>query len=159
MMKMSTRARYGLRAMVDLAARGAWRGASGRTVPLSLIGRSQGIPEQYLRQIFLALKRGGLVEAVMGKDGGYRLVRPPVRISAYDVVRALGEAIVPVPCVRNRSVCCRVKRCPTHDLWCRVALLMKTAMVSTTVAQLAVHCPLRGRARRKADPLFPGASS
>jgi len=117
MMKMSTRARYGLRAMVDLAARGAWRGANDQTVPLSVIGRSQGIPEQYLRQIFLALKRGGLVEAVMGKSGGYRLVRPPERITAYDVILALGEAIVPVPCVKSRSVCCRTRKCPTYALW------------------------------------------
>jgi Rrf2 family protein len=140
---MSTRARYGLRATVELAARGACRGASGRTVSLSVIGRSQAIPVQFLRQIFLSLKRARLVEAVMGKDGGYRLTRAPSRISAYDIVVALGETIVPVPCVKNRTVCCRISRCPTHALWCQVARLMKSALSQTTIAQLAERCPLR----------------
>lgn len=154
MLKLSTRVRYGLRAAVELALRGAWRGGSGRPVPLSAVVKCQKIPEPYLRQIFFSLKKAGLVEAAMGKSGGYRLTRNPVRVTANDVLKGLGETIVPVPCVRKRFVCSLVRACPTHPLWCRVADMLKKAMSLTTVGQLAERCPLRGRRPWPRETLF-----
>ena len=94
-MKLSTKARYGLRATTELALRKVAGNGSTRPVPLSTIAKRQGIPEQYLRQIFLLLKRAGIVKAVRGKRGGYLLGREPEAIAALDVVWAMGERLEP----------------------------------------------------------------
>jgi Rrf2 family protein len=155
MLKMSTRVRYGLRAAVELALRRAWRGAGGgRPVPLSQIVKSQKVPEPYLRQIFFALKQAQLVEAVMGKSGGYRLARDPDRISAYDVVCGLGEAIAPVPCVRTCNGCAHMRTCPTHPLWRQLTEMLEKTMTLTTIGHLAKRCPVRGRRRRHQGTMF-----
>jgi len=159
--KLSTRTRYGLRAVAELALRGAWKGAPeapasgssgsprerarGKPVPLAAIAKRQGISEQYLRQIFMRLRRAGVVAGVLGKSGGYLLARHPELISALDVARALGEQIGPVFCVRAPSRCRRVRECPTHPLWAKLGDLLKEALSATTVAQLAERCPTRGR--------------
>ena len=148
MMKMSTQVRYGLRAVVEMALRGAWKGAPGRPLPLSVIVKEQGIPEPFLRRIFFDLKRRGLVESVMGKDGGYRLARTPERITAFDVAAVFGEEILPVPCLKKTAGCKRIRQCPTNRLWCRVADLLRKALKETTVAYLAAQCPGRGHAAR-----------
>jgi len=114
-------------------------------VPLSRIVKRQGIPEPFLRQIFHALRRAGLVEAVMGKNGGYRLGRDPSHVTAYEVARALGDDMVPVACVSRPEVCCRVRGCPTRALWSRVADMLRRALSSTTIDQLAGHYPPGGR--------------
>lgn len=145
-MKLSTRARYGLRAVVELALRGAYNGSPVKPVPLSQVSKRQGIPEQYLRQLFARLGRAKIVGAQRGRSGGYFLARLPERISALDVIEALGEKSEPVFCVRNPKECRRASECPTHPLWCRLADLMKEALTMTTVAQLAERCPGRGRA-------------
>ena len=145
MLNMTKRLRYGLRASVEMAQRGAWRGACVPPVSLAGIARRQGIPEPFLRQIFHALRKGRLVETVMGKNGGYRLVRNPDRISAYDIAKALGEDAMPVPCVNNRYPCCRVRKCTTHLLWTRVEALLQEALAHTSIAQLSSQYPRKGR--------------
>ncbi|MHC4251972.1 MAG: RrF2 family transcriptional regulator [Planctomycetota bacterium] len=144
-LKLSTKARYGLRATAELALRKVVENGGTRPVPLSSIAKRQGIPEQYLRQIFMPLKRAGIVKAVRGKNGGYLLGRKPEKISALDVVRAMGELLEPVFCVGTPSKCRRVGECPTHPLWCKLADAMRQALSTTSVAQLAEMCPKRGR--------------
>jgi Rrf2 family protein len=155
MLKMSTRVRYGLRASVELALRGAWRGSAGGAVPLSQVVKSQGIPEPYLRQIFHSLKKSRLVESVMGKDGGYRLAREPGKITAYDVLCGLGEEVAPVPCVRDIRFCALRPTCPTHPLWLKVTEMLKMTLRRTTVGSLSLHCPGRGK-RSKAGGTWLG---
>jgi Rrf2 family protein len=145
MMKISTRVRYGLRAAVELALRGAWRGSPGRPVPLTEVVKRQRIPEPYLRQIFFSLRRSKLLEAVMGKGGGYRLSREPGKITVYDILRGLGEEVAPVPCLLNGRQCEMRPTCPTHPLWVRMAEMLKASMRQTTVEALSAHCPGRGR--------------
>jgi len=113
-------------------------------VPLSAIAKRQGISEQYLRQIFMPLKRSGIVKAVRGKRGGYLLGRRPEGITALEVVEAMGERLAPVFCVGAPSKCRRVAECPTHPLWRRLADAMRGVLSTTTVAQLARDCPRRG---------------
>lgn len=141
MMRMSKKFRYGLRAAVDLALQKAWRGSCAPPVALNAIVRRQGIPEPFLRQIFLVLKRARLVEAVMGKAGGYRLTREPHGISALDVARAVGDEMSPLPCVVNRTACSAARKCSTHALWVRTAVLLEKALEGTSIAQLAHHPP------------------
>ncbi len=143
-MKLSTRTRYGLRAVVELALRGS--GSPGAApVPLSVVAKRQGISESYLRQILLKLKRAGLVDAVRGRSGGYLLAREPAKISALDVAKALGEDLGPVQCVTRPSACRRRRECPTYPLWCRLGDIFKEALSATTVAELADRCPGRGK--------------
>ena len=149
-MKLSTRVLYGLKAVVELALRGAYDGSAVNSVPVSQVSKRQGIPEQYLRQLFARLRRARIVSAERGRSGGYFLARLPERISAMDVMEALGERIEPVFCVRKPKECRRAPECPTHPLWCRLADIMKEALSAMTVAQLAERCPGRGRGRGRA---------
>jgi Rrf2 family iron-sulfur cluster assembly transcriptional regulator len=148
MMRMSKKFRYGLRATVDLALQKAWRGSPALPVPLNSIVKRQGIPEPFLRQIFHVLRKARLVEAVMGKAGGYRLMRDPKRVSALDVARAVGDEMVPVPCVVNRAACCSVRKCSTHALLSRVSALLEKALSDTSIARLAL-CQTGRNSREK----------
>ena len=139
MIRMSTRFRYGLCAAVELVARNAWVGARGGPVSIALVAKAQRIPDPYLRQIFHALKRAGLVTAAMGKRGGYRLARAPRCLTALDVAEALGERIVPVPCGAGRVTGCRHRGCGTRELWRRVAGVILRVLEGTTIANLAVR--------------------
>jgi Rrf2 family protein len=144
-LKFSTKTRYGLRAIAELALRGSGENGNNSPVPLSRIAKRQGISEQYLRQLVMPLKRAGIVKAVRGKQGGYYLGRRPGDISALDVVEAMGEHLDLVFCVGEPSACKRSSECPTHPLWCKLAAALREALASTSVAQLAEMCPKRGR--------------
>jgi Rrf2 family protein len=146
-MKLSTRARYALRAATELALRGAWQGngSEAAVVSLTQVADRQGIDVQYLRQIFARLRRSGVVKSIHGRSGGYLLARAPERINALEILDAMGEDVGPVECVGKPSKCKRVKECPTHPLWCRLAESYKSVLNSTTVAQLAARCPQRGK--------------
>jgi len=151
---LSTRTRYGLRAAVELALRGAWRGSGARPVPLAAVAKRQGISERYLRQIFMHLGRAGVVAAELGRRGGYRLAREPGRITALDVTKALGEELGPVFCVRRPSRCRRVRECPTYPLWGKLADAVTDILGATTVAELAERCPTRGRSALSRGCMF-----
>ena len=136
-MRLSTRTRYALRAVAELASRGTGRNEDVKPIPLGDLARRQGIPEQYLRQIFLILKRAGLVQAVRGKSGGYLLGRAPDKITSLDVIEAMGEKIEPVFCVEDPTQCTRASVCPTHALWRELADTVRDTLSATTVAGLA----------------------
>jgi Rrf2 family protein len=146
-MKLSTRVRYALRAAVELALRRAFVGEGGATsfVSLAQVAKRQGIAVPYLRQIFVSLRRNGIVKAAHGCAGGYTLARAPEAISAYDVLAAMGERLGPVDCVSKPSSCARAKECPTHPLWCHLADLQREALEAASLAQLADRCPRRGK--------------
>ncbi len=116
-MKLSARVEYGVRAMSVLALH-------DRSGPLSLreISRSEAISFQFLEQIFLDLRRAGLVSSVRGARGGYYLARPPEQINVGDIVRALEGPITPVNCLagsaEDRESCChRSEACRTRHVW------------------------------------------
>jgi len=153
-LKLSTKARYGLRATAELALRHSGADGDLHPVPLSAIAKRQGISEQYLRQIVMPLKRAGIVKAVRGKRGGYLLARGSGEITALEVVTAMGELMEPVFCVGAPSKCKRVAECPTHPLWSRLAESLREALSSTSIAQLAEMCPQRGRLALQRGHMF-----
>lgn len=112
----STRGRYGLRALVELARRGA-RGPVG----LAQLAQAQGISKRYLEQIFSLLKAGGLVRSVRGAHGGYVLARSAADIPVQDVLESLGERLQPAPCVDAPGACVRESGCAAHSVWQDVA--------------------------------------
>ena len=111
-MMISTRGRYALRVMLDLA-----QDASGAYVPLDSIARRQGISEKYLESILAGLSRAGLVQALRGKGGGYRLSRKPEEYPIGEVLRLTEKSLAPVTCLEPGTVCPQAERCPTYPLW------------------------------------------
>ncbi len=113
-MKLSTKGRYAVMALVDLAAT-----AHGRPVSLADIAERQEISLSYLEQLFAKLRRGELVTSVRGPGGGYLLARPAAEISISDVVLVVDEQIRTTRCTPGQPIGCRANqsRCTTHDLW------------------------------------------
>lgn len=112
-MQLSTKGRYAVMAMVDLAGHG-----SGSSLPLASIAERQHISVAYLEQLFMKLRRAGLVKAVRGPKGGYQLSRAPSDISVADIMTAADEPVRMNRCsVEGNDWCLGTKRCATHDLW------------------------------------------
>ena len=113
-MKLSTKGRYAVMAMVDLA-----RHAQTKPVSLSDIATRQEISLSYLEQLFAKLRRGGLVRSVRGPGGGYLLAYPVDGTRVSDVILAVDEPIRATRCTEMGQAGCRADRskCLTHDLW------------------------------------------
>ena len=110
-MRLTTKGRYAVTAMVDLALHG------GRSrVSLAEIAARHGISQSYLEQQFAALRRGGLVDGARGPGGGYQLGRPGTDISVADVIDAVDESVDATRCGGKRN-CNGDHGCITHDLW------------------------------------------
>ena len=133
MIRISTRGRYALRAMVDLALH-----ADGEPVLRRDIARRQGISADYVAQLFRPLCAVGLVDGVKGPGGGYVLARAPVAISAGDVVRAVEGPVAVVQCAlpSDEPSCNRVDGCVTHLLWKRLSETMTEFLDSVTLQDL-----------------------
>jgi len=135
-MRISTRGRYALRAMVDLAQHGHHSPVSRQD-----ISERQELSADYVAQLFRHLQSAGLVEGVKGPGGGYRLVRGPSLIRAGDVVRAVEGPVAVVhctlPCPDEGPACRRVDRCVTHLLWKRVSEAVTEVLDSVTLKDLA----------------------
>jgi Rrf2 family iron-sulfur cluster assembly transcriptional regulator len=113
-MKLSTKGRYAVMAMVDLAQSG-----SLRPVSLAEIAERQAISQSYLEQLFAKLRRAELVKSARGPGGGYTLADQPDDIRISEVILAVDEPIRTTSCVPGASAGCLGKgsRCMTHDLW------------------------------------------
>ena len=109
---ISTKGRYALRAMVDLA-----QNKDAGLVPLADIARRQGISEKYLESILATLTRAGLLQGVRGKGGGYRLTRPPETYSVGEIVRAAEDSIAPVSCLEQGASCSNAGECRMLPVW------------------------------------------
>jgi len=113
-MQLSTKGRYAVMAMVDLASR-----SSKDPVRLAAIAEKQQISLAYLEQLFTKLRRAGLVKSARGPGGGYRLARLPEHIFVAEIMSAVDEPIKMTRCHSDSEVACigKVGRCLTHDLW------------------------------------------
>ena len=131
-MKVSTRGRYGLRAMVELA-----KHEGEGAIPLRKIAENQNISEQYLEQLFSNLRKSQLVKSVRGAKGGYMLSSPPEETSVKEIIAALEGPIAPVDCVLDDGNFCKnSKDCSTHDLWDRLQDCIIEMLDSVTLADL-----------------------
>ncbi|MBV9523393.1 MAG: Rrf2 family transcriptional regulator, partial [Alphaproteobacteria bacterium] len=113
-MRLSTRGRYAVMAMVDLA-----KHAQGRPVSLADIAAREEISLSYLEQLFAKLRKRGLVKSVRGPGGGYLLALAAAETWISDVIRAVDEPIRATRCALGAPTGCRAdrSRCLTHDLW------------------------------------------
>lgn len=113
-MRLSTKGRYAVMAMADLASQG-----NGKPVALADIATRQEISLSYLEQLFGKLRKGALVKSVRGPGGGYRLARPGSDIRVSDIILAVDEPIQATRCAPGTPAGCHNNkgRCLTHDLW------------------------------------------
>lgn len=114
-MKLSTRARYGIHAMYDLAQN---YGAQPR--PIKAVAEAQAIPEAYLEQFLCTLRRAGLVVSARGAQGGYMLSRPPGEITVGDILRALEGGLTLLDCLDEEDACGKSCDCPSRKIWQRL---------------------------------------
>jgi len=105
-------------------------------VSLRFIAEREDISEQYLEQIFMDLKKAGLVTGIRGAGGGYILAKSPTEMTSGDIVRAVEGPIKIVDCEHN-GICERVHVCVTRELWSRVSASMSEVLDATTLAYLA----------------------
>jgi len=110
--ELNTKARYAVMAMADLAKHG-----EATAVPLSAIAERQNLSMAYLEQIFLRLRRAGLVASARGRTGGYLLARPADAIHIDEIMRAVEEETRMTRCLDGEVGCLGDKRCLTHALW------------------------------------------
>jgi Rrf2 family transcriptional regulator, cysteine metabolism repressor len=130
-MKISTRVRYGLRFMIELAA------CYGKEpVFLKDIARLQDISEKYLSQIVIDLKMARLIDGFRGAHGGYVLIKAPAEISVYDILVILEGDLVLVDCTRNPASCNRVLHCVSQEVWDKLSQVMINTLAGITLADL-----------------------
>jgi Rrf2 family iron-sulfur cluster assembly transcriptional regulator len=112
-MRLSTKAQYAVRALVDLSLH-----SEGRPVALREIARREDISLNYLEQLFFRLKKGKIVTSVRGPGGGYVLARESSLIKIGEIVATVEEPLNPVACLDgDESSCSRVAQCVTHNVW------------------------------------------
>jgi len=128
-MRLSTKGRYAVTAMMDLALRD-----HQGPVTLADISTNQGISNSYLEQLFARLRKNGLVSGVRGPRGGYRLARPAHEITVADIISAVDESVDATRC-RGKENCQEGERCLTHELWMELSSSLFDFLDSITLAQ------------------------
>lgn len=137
-MKISTKGRYALRLMVDLAM-------TDSTGPISLkdVAERQKLSDKYLEQIVTPLSRAGLVRSVRGAGGGYLLTRKPEDYTVGDILRPLEGDLAPVECATDAEYCDRCTECVTLELWQEIHRAVSQVVDNVTLSDLV------DRARKK----------
>ena len=131
-MQISTKGRYGLRLLVDLAHH-----QGEGSVSLRDISARQEISIKYLWQVINVLKGAGFVAVTRGAHGGFRLVRPPSKITLLDIVSTLEGPIALVPCLSEGEVCRRAGDCAARPVWNQVEQALSETLRSVTLADIA----------------------
>lgn len=140
-MKLSTKGRYAVMAMVDLAAK-----SQGQPVSLADIASRQEISLSYLEQLFARLRREGLVKSVRGPGGGYLLSRPAEHVRIADIILAADEPLKATRCREGSAKGCTSHgRCLTHDLWEELSRQIHLYLSSVSLADVVARRVL-GRA-------------
>lgn len=149
-MKVSTKSRYGVAAMVDIA-----QNLGKGPVPLRSVAARQEVSEHYLEQLMSHLRNAGLVRSVRGAQGGYVLAKDPELITAGDIVRAMEGPIAPVDCLlpetgRGNPYCGKTQDCIRRNIWLKMGKSITDALDSVTLASLCeeartgIHLKERG---------------
>ncbi|NLU24634.1 MAG: Rrf2 family transcriptional regulator [Clostridiales bacterium] len=131
-MRISTKGRYALRVMIDLAEH-----PGEDRVPLKDIAARQEISEKYLESIIAVLSKASYVDAVRGKGGGYRLSRPAQTYSAGSILRLAEGSLSPVSCLDSDEPCIRASQCRTLPLWEGLDRVIDDYLDQYTLADLA----------------------
>ncbi|KPK68414.1 hypothetical protein AMJ87_11945 [candidate division WOR_3 bacterium SM23_60] len=131
-MKLSSRFRYGLRLLVDLA-----RNYKKGPVLLKNIAECERISKKYLEQIVILLRTAGIISATRGAKGGYYLIKDPKKIKIVDIYRILEGSFAPVGCIDNPKSCTLVRTCSTRKIWTKLGKQIELTFKDQTLADLA----------------------
>jgi Rrf2 family iron-sulfur cluster assembly transcriptional regulator len=142
-MRLSTKGRYAVTAMMDLAIYG-----SVGPVTLADISQCQGISLSYLEQLFAKLRKAKLVEGVRGPGGGYRLSRPASQISVAQIIAAVDEKVDMTQCSGNGD-CQDGEKCLTHDLWMDLSQRLYDFLDGITLSDFVERPEVQEVARRQ----------
>ena len=140
-MKLSTRTRYGIRAILELA-----ENYEKGPLQLRIIAKRQDISIKYLEQIMAMLRSGGFVRSLRGPRGGYTLARARNQITLNDVFNCLEGHVTTVECVEDEDYCARAVDCMARQLWAQVQEAIKNVLQSITLQDLV------DRAKDKSTP-------
>ncbi len=140
-MRVSMKADYGMRALIDLAqhyGQGATQTAE--------IAHRQDIPEPYLDQLLTSLRKAGFIRSRRGPQGGHVLARPPAQISMGEVLQTLEGSLSPLPCLDSPQDCSQSAGCAQRDVWVAVAQATSKILFATTIGALAERQAQREKA-------------
>jgi Rrf2 family transcriptional regulator, cysteine metabolism repressor len=145
-MRLSTKGEYASRAMLELSRRYADGPVHSRD-----ISRAQEIPQHFLEQILLLLKRAGYLKSRKGQKGGYALARPPAEINVAEVIRVMDGPLAPIDCVSviAHEPCPMEETCGLRWLWKDVRDAVAEKLENTTFADLVRKSPAPAAARRE----------
>ncbi|MDR3564392.1 MAG: Rrf2 family transcriptional regulator [Negativicutes bacterium] len=134
-MKLSTKGRYGVSAMYDLALH-----YGQGPISLKSVAERQGISEHYLEQLMGVLRKSGYVKSVRGAQGGYTLTKDPTQITVGDIIKIMEGPIAPVDCLLSdapdNDYCQRATFCVTRGVWAKVRDSINTVLDSISLADL-----------------------
>ncbi len=131
-MQVTSKGRYALRVMLDLA-----RHRGEGTISLKTVAERQDISQKYLEGIIGSLRRAGLVDSARGKEGGYVLAREPEDCTAWEILACTEDSLAPVACIRDGSAeCSRAEKCPTLPMWQELDGLTRRYLESVTLRDL-----------------------
>ena len=134
-MKISTKGRYALRLMTDLAIH-----SDDGYVPIKVIAERQNISDKYLEQIISILSRAGYVRSVRGAGGGYMLAYPPEKYTVGMILRLTEGSLAPVACLETEeNLCERAEECPTLFIWERLYEAINGVVDKITIADIVEH--------------------
>lgn len=131
-MRLSTRGRYAVRAMLDLATH-----PQNGPVSLQEVAERIGVSAKYLDQILSRMRNAGLVRAVRGAKGGFTLSKDPSATTLLEILRVVEGPIAVVECVQTPSLCERAKDCVAREVWAEVGRAIEGVLGSLTLADLA----------------------
>lgn len=151
MLRLSTRSRYGLRALVNIAVKNEW----GQTATAVEIAEEENISEKYLEQLLSFLRNQGIITGKRGSKGGYRLKTSPDKLTILHIIELLEGPIEPVFCVSDDNACERADVCVTRDIWKSIHQAVKRELESRTLrdlVDLALANGLYDRAHKSKKP-------
>jgi Rrf2 family cysteine metabolism transcriptional repressor len=142
-MKISTKIRYGARAMLELASH-----YGEGPIELREIAKEENISLKYLEQVIIPLRTAGLVKSVRGSKGGYSLAKPPSEVCLKDVVEVLEGPINLVDCLQDPKICTRAAFCVTRDIWSEISESICRIFYSITLEEMVNR-------RKKKEGMLP----
>jgi Rrf2 family transcriptional regulator, cysteine metabolism repressor len=131
-MKLSTRTRYGMRALMDLTLN-----STGQPVQLKDIANRQQISLSYLEHLVIPLIAAGIIKSSRGSHGGIMLAKPPQEVSLKKIMEVLEGPLAPVDCLKDHKSCSRSGVCATQDIWGEMQSAMEKILESKTLSDLA----------------------